>query len=66
MDEPTSGLDASQAQQVMETLKALAQEGHTVRENTRTATQKVANRNVRDFGWKIAHAAVSRRPPISL
>jgi hypothetical protein len=27
---------------------------------------KVANRNVRDFGWEIAHAAVSRRPPISL
>jgi hypothetical protein len=24
------------------------------------------NRNVRDFGWVIAHAAVSRRPPISL
>jgi hypothetical protein len=27
---------------------------------------KVANRNVRDFGWEIAHEAVSRRPPISL
>jgi hypothetical protein len=27
---------------------------------------KVANRDVRDFGWGIAHAAVSRRPPISL
>jgi hypothetical protein len=27
---------------------------------------KVANRDVRDFGWEIAHAAVSRRPPISL
>jgi hypothetical protein len=27
---------------------------------------KVANRNVRDFGWEIAHPAVSRRPPISL
>jgi hypothetical protein len=27
---------------------------------------KVTNRNVRDFGWEIAHAAVSRRPPISL
>jgi hypothetical protein len=26
---------------------------------------KVANRNVRDFGWEVAHAAVSRRPPIS-
>jgi hypothetical protein len=26
---------------------------------------KLANRNVRDFGWEIAHAAVSRRPPIS-
>ena len=24
------------------------------------------NRDVRDFGWEIAHAAVSRRPPISL
>jgi hypothetical protein len=28
--------------------------------------QKVANRNARDFGWEIAHAAVTRRPPISL
>jgi hypothetical protein len=27
---------------------------------------KLRNRNVRDFGWEIAHAAVSRRPPISL
>jgi hypothetical protein len=27
---------------------------------------KVANRSVRDFGWEIAHEAVSRRPPISL
>jgi hypothetical protein len=27
---------------------------------------KVANRNVRDFGLEITHAAVSRRPPISL
>jgi hypothetical protein len=27
---------------------------------------KVANRNVRDFGWEIAHGAVTRRPPISL
>jgi hypothetical protein len=27
---------------------------------------KVANRNVRDFGWEIARAAVSRRPPISV
>jgi hypothetical protein len=24
------------------------------------------NRNDRDFGWGIAHGAVSRRPPISL
>ena len=28
--------------------------------------KKVANRNVGDFGWEIAHAAVSRRPPNSL
>jgi hypothetical protein len=28
--------------------------------------RKVANRNVGDFGWEIAHAAVSRRPPIFL
>jgi hypothetical protein len=29
--------------------------------------EKVANhRNGREFGWEIAHAAVSRRPPISL
>jgi hypothetical protein len=27
---------------------------------------RTANRDVRDFGWEIAHAAVSRRPPISL
>jgi hypothetical protein len=27
---------------------------------------KVANRNGRDFGWEIAHEAVSRFPPISL
>jgi hypothetical protein len=27
---------------------------------------KVANRDVRGFGWEIAHAAVSRRPPIFL
>jgi hypothetical protein len=27
---------------------------------------KVANRNARDFGWEVAHGAVSRRPPISL
>jgi hypothetical protein len=27
--------------------------------------QKVANRNVRDFGWKIAQGIVTRRPPIS-
>jgi hypothetical protein len=27
---------------------------------------KAANRNDWDFGWEIAHAAVSRRPPISL
>jgi hypothetical protein len=26
----------------------------------------VANRNVWDFAWEIAHAAVSRRPPIPL
>jgi hypothetical protein len=28
--------------------------------------EQVANRNVGDFGWEIAHEAVSRRPPISL
>jgi hypothetical protein len=27
---------------------------------------KVANRNFRDFGWEIAHGAVTQRPPISL
>jgi hypothetical protein len=26
----------------------------------------VANRNGGDFGWEVAHEAVSRRPPISL
>jgi hypothetical protein len=30
------------------------------------SNEQVANRNGGDFGWKIAHAAVSRRPPISL
>ena len=28
--------------------------------------RKVANHNVGDFGWEIAHAVVSRRPPIPL
>jgi hypothetical protein len=28
--------------------------------------ERVANRNVGDFGWGVAHGAVSRRPPISL
>jgi hypothetical protein len=28
--------------------------------------KEVANRDFWDFGWEIAHAAVSRRPPISL
>jgi hypothetical protein len=27
---------------------------------------RVANRDVRDSGWEIAHAAVSRRLPVSL
>jgi hypothetical protein len=31
-----------------------------------SANAKVCDRNVRDFGWEIAHGAVSRRPPISL
>ena len=31
-----------------------------------TAMYKLANRDVRDFGWEIALEAVSRRPPISL
>jgi hypothetical protein len=31
-----------------------------------TYDAKVANRDVRDFGWKVAHEAVTRRPPISL
>jgi hypothetical protein len=33
---------------------------------TRFSGEKVANRNVRDFGWEMAHGAVTRRPPISL
>jgi hypothetical protein len=32
----------------------------------RYSDEKLANRNVRDFGWEVAHAAVTRRPPISL
>jgi hypothetical protein len=27
--------------------------------------KRVANRNVRDFGWEIAHEAISPRPLIS-
>ena len=34
--------------------------------STLYSDEKVANRHVRDFGWEIAHAAVSRRPPIPL
>ena len=34
--------------------------------HTPYSDEKVANRNGRDFGWEIAHAAVSRRPPIFL
>ena len=30
------------------------------------ANERVANCTGRDFGWEIAHAAVTRRPPISL
>ena len=30
-----------------------------------TWTLTLANRNVMDFGWEIAHAAVSRRPQVS-
>jgi hypothetical protein len=36
------------------------------REQCHTAMQKVPNRNVRGFGWEMAHDAVSRRPPIPL
>jgi hypothetical protein len=37
-----------------------------VRETQReTVMTKVANRDVRAFGWGIAHGAVTRRPPIS-
>jgi hypothetical protein len=32
----------------------------------RTAMGQFANRYIRDFGWEIAHGAVTRRPPISL
>jgi hypothetical protein len=28
--------------------------------------KKLTNRDFRDFGWEIAHGAVTRRPPISL
>jgi hypothetical protein len=31
-----------------------------------TAHGNVANRDGRDFGWEVAHGAVTRRPPISL
>jgi hypothetical protein len=33
---------------------------------TEYSDAKVANRNVGDFGWAIAHTAAARRPPISL
>jgi hypothetical protein len=35
-------------------------------EAVRYSDAKVANRDFGDFGWEIAHGAVSRRPPISL
>jgi hypothetical protein len=38
----------------------------TIRMRPPPRDAKVANRNVRDFGWEIAHGAVTRRPPISL
>jgi hypothetical protein len=41
------------------------QTGACASEDGRYSDGKVANRDGRDFGWEIAHAAVSRRPPIS-
>jgi hypothetical protein len=47
--------------------------GYEVRVNERVSErlpsysdEKVADRTVNDFGWEIAHEAVSRRPPIPL
>jgi hypothetical protein len=34
--------------------------------NVQRWCKRVANRDFRDFGWGIAHGAVTRRPPISL
>jgi hypothetical protein len=47
-----------------ELLKHLGAMSHTFQ--VPYSDEKVANRNVRGFGWEIAHAAVTRLPPISL
>jgi hypothetical protein len=35
-------------------------------ERPHLANERTANRRVSGFGWEISHAAISRRPPISL
>jgi hypothetical protein len=50
-------------------LRAVACKVHQLNSNwpeVRYSDATVANRDLRDFGWEIAHAAVSRRTPISL
>ena len=41
-------------------------QNHSARARPTCCDEKVANRDVRGCGWEIAHAAVSRRPPISV
>jgi hypothetical protein len=44
-------------------LHMAARHGHT---EVTQLNETVANRNVRDSGWEIAHGAVTRRPPFPL
>jgi hypothetical protein len=49
---------------VYDTLEAATRVAHAPA--TTYSDETVANRDVRDFGWGIVHAAVTRRPTISL
>jgi hypothetical protein len=60
----TSGSPASESSASAGT--SLKTKRGAVSMHRRDSDDKVANRDGRDFGWEIAHAAVSRRPPISL
>ena len=47
-------------------IEACANRGQCFRAEKVHGDGQVANRDGRGFGWEIAHAAVTRRPPISL